>query len=224
MARNMIRDLPATSNPAYRIREYGSTHCAPAELLATILGTPDALALAQELLAGDSALSEMASASVSDLMARGVGKATATRVVAAFELGRRASSVSAASRPTVKSKEDVWNVLGEDMSVLGQEEMRVIRLDTRNRVTGIEAVYRGSLNAAVVRIGELFREAIKSNAAAIILVHNHPSGDPAPSHEDIRLTRNAVQAGKLLNIEVLEHVIVGSRCCVSLRERGFGFE
>jgi hypothetical protein len=101
--------------------------------------------------------------------------------------------------------------------------VRVILLDTRNRALAIETVYKGSLNMAVVRVGELFRAALKANAAAIILVHNHPSGDPAPSPEDIRLTRDAVQAGKLMSVEVLDHLVIGQGRYISLKERGLGF-
>ncbi|GAB4566170.1 MAG: hypothetical protein Kow0047_17360 [Anaerolineae bacterium] len=101
--------------------------------------------------------------------------------------------------------------------------MRVILLDTRNRVMGIETIYRGSLNAAVVRIGELFKPAIRANSAALIMAHNHPSGDPSPSPEDIRLTRDAVAAGRLLSIDVLDHLVLGHGRFISMKERGLGF-
>jgi DNA repair protein RadC len=110
------------------------------------------------------------------------------------------------------------------MRDLQQEELRVILLDTRNRVLGIETIYRGSLNTSVVRVGEIFRPAIEAPAAAIILVHNHPSGEVAPSPEDLTVTRQCAQAGKLLDVELLDHLIVGGGRYASLKERGLGFD
>ena len=110
-----------------------------------------------------------------------------------------------------------------EMSALEQEELRIILLDTRNHVDKILIVYKGSLNSSMVRIGELFKMAIRANAASIIVVHNHPSGDPSPSPDDIALTRAIVQAGKLLDVEVLDHLVIGRGRFVSLKEKGLGF-
>jgi DNA repair protein RadC len=110
------------------------------------------------------------------------------------------------------------------MGMLEQEHLRVILLDTRNRIITIDTVYKGSLNSSMVRVGELFRRAIRRNAAAIIVAHNHPSGDPTPSPEDVAVTRQVVQAGQMLDIEVLDHIIIGRGRFVSLKERGLGFE
>jgi DNA repair protein RadC len=109
------------------------------------------------------------------------------------------------------------------MSGFEQEHLRVILLDTRNRVLEIVEVYQGSLNSSPVRVGELFKAAVRRNAAAIIVVHNHPSGDPTPSPDDVAVTRAIVQAGKLLDIDVLDHLVIGGGQCVSLKERGLGF-
>ena len=109
------------------------------------------------------------------------------------------------------------------MQALEQEELRVILLNTRNRVDIVDSVYRGSLNSSQVRVGEIFRKAIRRNAAAIIVVHNHPSGDPTPSPDDVALTRMIVDAGKLLDIEVLDHLVIGAGRHVSMKERGLGF-
>jgi DNA repair protein RadC len=111
-----------------------------------------------------------------------------------------------------------------EMMFLEQEELRVVILDTRNRVLSTPTIYRGSLNTSVIRVGELFRAAIRSNAAAVIIAHNHPSGDPAPSPEDINVTRQLVKAGKLLDIDVLDHIVIGRQKFVSLKERGLGFD
>ena len=110
-----------------------------------------------------------------------------------------------------------------EMSLLPQEHLRTVLLDTRNRVLGIPTIYIGSLNAASVRVGELFREAIRTNSAALILVHNHPSGEPSPSPDDVQVTRLIVEAGKLLSIDVVDHLVIGRQRFVSLKERGLGF-
>lgn len=121
----------------------------------------------------------------------------------------------------VRGPADVVDYLGAELTDLAQEQLRTILLDTKNRVLGTSLVYHGGLNSIVVRLADCFREAVRRNAAAILLVHNHPSGDPEPSPEDVRVTREAAQAGELLGIDLLDHVIVGGRGFVSLRERGF---
>ena len=224
----MIRDLPESERPRERLKHYGPGALSTGELLAIILrvGAPgeSVLQVANRLLAQYGGLAGLARASFADLCAeRGLGEAKAAQLKAALELGRRLLVASPQERPQVKSPADAANLLSLDMAALEQEEMRVILLDTRNRVLAIETVYRGSLNAAVVRIGELFRAAIRTNCAAVILAHNHPSGDPSPSPEDIRLTRDAVAAGRLLGIEVLDHLIIGQGRYISLKERGLGF-
>jgi DNA repair protein RadC len=122
----------------------------------------------------------------------------------------------------VRKPADVVGYLGPELADLAQEQLRVVLLDTKNRVLGATLVYQGGLNAIVVRLADCFREAVRANAAAILLVHNHPSGDPEPSNDDVRITREAGQVGELLGIDLLDHVIVGG-CSrfVSLRERGF---
>jgi DNA repair protein RadC len=121
----------------------------------------------------------------------------------------------------VRKPADVIDYLGPELAHLAQEQLRVVLLDTKNRVLGATLVYQGGLNAIVVRLADCFREAVRANAAAILLVHNHPSGDPEPSNDDVRITREAGQAGELLGIDLLDHVIVGGQAFVSLRERGF---
>ncbi len=146
-----------------------------------------------------------------------------TQLKAALELGRRLMTVSPHERPQVRSPAEAAELIMTEMSLLEQEQLRTILLDTRNTVLGVPLVYQGSLNTAVVRVGELFRHAIRANAAAIIVAHNHPSGDPAPSPEDVRVTRAVVEAGKLLNIDVLDHLVIGHQRFVSMKERGLGF-
>ncbi|MCA1552976.1 MAG: DNA repair protein RadC, partial [Chloroflexi bacterium] len=201
---------------------------ATSELIAILLrvGTrgENVVRVAEKLLVQCGGLSGMARASISDLSAiKGVGDAKAVQIKAALELGRRLTIASPDERPVVKSPADAANLLLVEMSAHEQEHMRVLLLDTRNRVLGSPTIYIGNLNTAVVRIGELFREAIKQNCAAIIVAHNHPSGDPTPSPEDVRVTEQIVSAGKLLDIDVLDHLVIGGQRFVSLKERGLGF-
>ncbi len=143
--------------------------------------------------------------------------------MAAIELGRRIRLETVDEKAAIHSPADAAALVEYEMSALQQEHLWVINLDTRNRLINIERLYQGSLNSSTVRVGELFRGAIQKNAAGIIVVHNHPSGDPAPSPEDINLTRSVVQAGKLLDIELLDHLVIGRGRFISLKERGLGF-
>lgn len=153
----------------------------------------------------------------------GIGPAKAAQIKAAIELGRRLAVAVPDERPTVRSPDDAAALVQYEMSALEHEELRVMLLDVRNRVLDTVTIYRGSATSAQVRVGELFKAAIRRNATAIIVVHNHPSGDPSPSPEDIALTRSIVQSGNLLDIGVLDHLVIGRGRYVSLKERGLGF-
>ena len=223
-----IKELPQGDRPRERLQYYGSGALSLAELMAIILrtGTKDenVIRLAQRLLSDFGGLTELAQAPFSDLVAiKGVGQAKATQLKAAFELGRRLQVAAPGERLQVKSPADAANLLMLEMAQLEQEHLRTVLLDSKNRVIKVHPVYVGSLNTAVIRVGELFREAIRANAASLIVVHNHPSGDPTPSAEDVHVTRQIVEAGKLLNIEVLDHLVIGQQRWVSLKERGLGF-
>ena len=199
-----------------------------AELLAIILrtgvGGESVLDMATRLLSSYGGLSGLARASVPELMAeKGLAEAKTAQLKAALELGRRMLSVSPEDRFVIRSPTDVAQLLMAEMAHLEQEHFRVLYLDTRNRLLGSETVYVGSLNASHIRVGEVFRDAVKRNCAAIIVVHNHPSGDPTPSPEDVEVTRQLVAAGNLLDIDVLDHLVIGQQRFVSLRERGLGF-
>jgi DNA repair protein RadC len=223
-----IREMPAGERPRERLEHYGAAALSNAELLAIIMRSgvkgQSVLSLAQALLAKHGGLMGLARASFDDLCAEhGVGPAKTTQLKAAQEVGRRLLIESPDARPQITSPADAANLVQLEMSVLEQEEVRVITLDTRNRVLGIQTVYVGSLNTSVVRMAELFRDAVKQNAAAIIVVHNHPSGDPTPSPEDVHLTEMLVGAGEIMDVEVLDHLIIGQGRFVSLKERGLGF-
>jgi DNA repair protein RadC len=225
----MIKDLPAQERPRERLVRVGEGALSTAELLAIILrvgvGGESALAMARRLLATYDGLPGLARANFAELRAeRGLGNAKTAQLKAALELGRRMLLATPEDRLVVRSPSDVAQLLMAEMAHLEQERFRVLYLDTRNRLLGSETVYIGSLNASHIRVAEVFRDAIKRNCAAIIVAHNHPSGDPSPSPEDVEVTRQLVAAGNLLSIELLDHLIIGQQRFVSLRERGLGFE
>jgi len=226
--RPMIRDLPVGERPRERLAHFGEGALSTAELLAIILRTGvggiSVLDLATRLLSSYNGLAGLARASFDELMAeKGLGEAKTSQLKAALELGRRMLSISPEDRFVIRSPADVAQLMMAEMAHLAQEHFRVLYLDTRNRLLGPETVYVGSLNASHIRVGEVFRDAVKRNCAAIIVVHNHPSGDPTPSPEDVEVTRQLVAAGNLLDIDVLDHLVIGQQRFVSLRERGLGF-
>ena len=225
----MIRDLPVDLRPRERMLYAGPSALSTAELLAIILRVgnkgENVVRMAERLLSEFGGVIGLAQANFEELCAAyGMGEAKATQIKAALELGRRLMVAAPAERLQVRSPVDVANLLMLEMSLLEQEQLRVVLLDTKNFVIRVHTVYSGSLNSAVVRISEVFREAIRSNSASIAVVHNHPSGDPTPSPEDVRVTEMIVEAGALLDIDVLDHLIIGRNRFVSLKERGLGFK
>jgi len=227
--RPRLADLPADDRPRERLALAGARALSNAELLAILLRVgvegENAVRLAERLLNEVGGLPGLHRASLSDLQAlRGIGSAKAAQLLAAIELGRRIAISVPEERPMIKSPADAANLVLYELSGFEQEHLLVILLDTRNRVLGKPVeVYRGSLNTSLIRVGEVFREAVKVNAAGVIVVHNHPSGDPSPSPEDVAVTRAIIEAGKLLDIEVLDHLVIGQQKFVSLKERGLGF-
>jgi len=223
-----ITDFRPDDRPRERLAELGSQALSNAELLAILLRVgvqgENAVEVGHRLLRDLDGIHGLHRASFHELsQQKGLGTAKAAQIKAAIELGLRLRVESPDERAAVHSPADAAALVQYEMAALPQEHLRVINLDTRNRVINIEKLYIGSLNASTVRVGELFRSAIQRNAASIIVLHNHPSGDPTPSPEDVALTRAIVQAGKLLDIEVLDHVVIGQGRWVSLKERGLGF-
>lgn len=225
----MIRDMAAGERPRERLEQVGERALSSSELLAIILrtgsGGESVVRLAERILSQLNGLPGLAKASLHELQnVKGIGPAKAVQVKAALELGRRLMANVPEEKARVSSPADAANLLMSEMAFLEQEHLRLVLLDTRNQVISTPTVYIGSLNTSVVRIGELFRYAIRDNAAAIIVAHNHPSGDPSPSPEDVHVTRMIVEAGKLLDIDVLDHLIITRQRYVSLKERGLGFD
>ncbi len=222
-----VREWPVSERPREKLARHGEASLSTAELLSIILRTgsarEDAVALAQRLLVGRGGLAGLADASTVELATEhGMGPAKGAELKAALELGKRLLE-QRADPPQVRCPADVANLMMLEMGLLQQEVMRTVLLNTKNHVIASPVIYQGSLNTAVVRVGELFREAIRHHCLSIIVVHNHPSGDPTPSPEDVAVTRELVAAGKLLDIEVLDHLVIGHQRFVSLKERGLGF-
>jgi DNA repair protein RadC len=223
-----IADIEEKERPRERMAKLGPGALSNAELLGILLRVgvqgENAVQMGQRLLVDFGGLAGLHRASFDEVCSQhGMGPAKAAQVKAAIELGNRLRVENPEEKPAIHSPEDAARLLQYEMSALTQEHLRVVVLDTRNRLISIEKIYIGSLNSSMVRVGELFRPAIQRNAASIIVVHNHPSGDPTPSSEDVILTKAIVQAGKLLDIEVLDHLVIGQGRFISLKERGLGF-
>jgi DNA repair protein RadC len=224
-----IHDYPISERPRERLQYYGAGALSNAELLAILLrvGTPgeNVIALSTRLLKEFGGLEGLTKAGFGDLAKiKGIGIAKTAQLKAALELGRRLLLTSPDARPQITSPADAANLLMLEMGSLEQENLRTILLDTKNRVLASPTVYIGNVNASIIRVSEIFREAVRTNATALIVAHNHPSGDPTPSPEDVQVTRSIVEAGLLLGIEVLDHLIIGHQCFISLKERGLGFD
>jgi DNA repair protein RadC len=190
------------------------------------VGVPgeNAVQVGQRLLKDFGGISGLQRAPLQELCnQRGIGEAKAAQIKAAIELGRRLALESPEERSVINSPADAAALVAYEMSALEQEHLRVILLDTRNRVLEIVEVYVGSVNSSQIHVGEIFKAAIRRNAPALIVVHNHPSEDPTPSPDDAAVTRAIVQAGKLLDVDVLDHMVIGQGRWVSLKERGLGF-
>lgn len=217
-----LKLLPVCDHPAIRVAK-DSDACSLAELLAVIIGGSTQIEAAERLLAQFGTIQKIAQAHVNEISGvPGVSNTTALRLKASLALGRKLLQPED-ERPTIHSPGDAAQILMPLLAHREQEYMIVMPLDTRNRMLDVVEVYHGSLNSSMVRIGELFKPALQRNAAAILIAHNHPSTDPTPSPEDVSVTRAVVQAGKLLDVSVLDHLVIGLSRWVSLKEKGMGF-
>ena len=218
-----LKSLPLREQPAYRVSQNAAA-CNLTELLAAVIGGQRQIEISQALLAcfaGD--IRRLYLAHPAELATvKGINQATAVRIKAALNLGLRLN-IPNEERPTINSPADAAALVQYEMSLLEKEHLRVLLLDRRNRVQDIEEVYQGSVSSSQVRVGEIFRAAVGRLASAIVVCHNHPSGDPTPSPDDVAVTRAIAQAGKLLDVECLDHLVIGHGRWVSLKERGLGF-
>ena len=221
----LIEDLPAEERPRELLIKYGPERLSNRELLAILLRTgtkkTSAFSLADKLLVKFGSLREIACASVEEIAGiKGIGSAKAAYICAAFELAKRLSNSSTELKEVVSNPSDVANIVMNEMRFLDKEHFVIIMLDTKHRIIAKKVISIGHLNASLVHPREMFKEVIKRSSAAVILVHNHPSGDPSPSSDDLTVTRRLVEVGKLLGIQVLDHLIVGDGTFVSLKEQG----
>jgi DNA repair protein RadC len=223
-----LRELPAELNPLVRLDQCGAHALSNHELVAILLGDApcdeNPVALAERLLMQYGGIAQLARLPIGELInQKGIGFGRARRLTAALELAKRISAPDQ-ERFRVSSPADLFTLVS-DMQYLEQEQMRVVLLNTKHRVIKVVTVYQGSVHTTVIRVAELLREAIRWNATAIALAHNHPSSDPTPSPEDAAITREIVKAGSLMDIDIADHIVVGQGGrFVSLRERGLGFQ
>jgi DNA repair protein RadC len=218
-----IREYPAHAQPRARLTHLGAEALSDAELLALLIGA-ERLEDCWAILASVGGWLGLGRASVIELCRLpGIGPDRAARLKAACELHRRLVYLDLGQRLQIRSPTDAVPILRAEIGACDQEHLVTLILDTKNRLVKLHTVYIGSVNSAMIRVGEVFKEAIRLNAAAILIAHNHPSLDCTPSPEDILVTRQIVEAGRLLDLEVLDHLIVSSASHVSLRERGLGF-
>ena len=221
----IVSALPIQLQPQVRMKDVGQTGISDIEILALILRTggdgESALQLAERILIHYGNMKQLALASFEDLCSiHNVGTAKAAAIKAAFEIRLRIPPIDKNAR--LMSPNDIASLFLMEMGLLEKEELRVCIVDSRNQLMKIDTVYIGTVNTVVIRVGEVFREAIRINGSSIAIIHNHPSGDPKPSANDICFTEEIVRTGRLLDIEVLDHIIIGDRCYTSMKEKGLG--
>ena len=217
-----LRLLPIREQPAFRVAR-DSDACSLAELLAVIIGGSTQIEAAEWLLSRFGSIRKIAQAHVDEISrVPGISNQTALRLKAALALGRKLLQPED-DRPVIHSPGDAAQILMPMLAHREQEFLMVMMLDTRNRMLEVSEVYHGSLNSSMVRVGEVFKPALQRNAASVLVAHNHPSSDPTPSPEDVTVTRAIVQAGKLLDVSVVDHIVCGLSRWVSLKEKGLGF-
>ncbi|KHL94708.1 DNA repair protein RadC [Paenibacillus sp. LMG 31459] len=222
----MLRDLPHEERPRERMMHYGAESLSQAELLAILLRTgaqsESAIHIAQRLLGITGGLRGLADLSIEELTTiKGIGPAKAVQLKAGIELGRRMANSRLTEPVIIRSPQDAAEILTEQLRYLQKEHFICLFLNTKNHVIAQETLSMGSLNASIVHPREVFRAAMKCSSAAIICAHNHPSGDPTPSPEDISLTSRLMQAGEIVGIDVLDHLVIGDSSFVSLKEKGY---
>ncbi|MGM9923786.1 MAG: DNA repair protein RadC [Bacillus sp. (in: firmicutes)] len=222
----MIRDFPSSERPRERFLREGPKSLSNQELIALLLRTgtksESVIQLAERLISHFDGLRLLQDASIEEMTSiKGIGEAKAIQLSAAVEVGRRINNLCYADRYVIRSPEDCANYCMDDMRFLSQEHFVCLYLNTKNQVLHKQTVFIGSLNASIVHPREVFKEAFRRSAASIICIHNHPSGDPTPSREDIEVTKRLVECGKIIGIDILDHLIIGEKKYISLKEKGY---
>ena len=220
-----IKELPADERPRERLAAYGATALTTAELLAILIRVGNAqrsaVSLGEHLLAHFGNVKEVACAPVEALAkVHGIGKAKAAQIKAAIEFGSRVALFTGDARPAIGGPRDVSNLLMPELRYCQKETLKRLLMNTKNQVLAIKTVSIGDLSSSIVHPREVYKDAVLASAATLIIAHNHPSGDPTPSAEDVAVTRRLMDAGEILGIELLDHIIIGDGIFVSLKERG----
>ncbi|MEZ0119630.1 UNVERIFIED_ORG: DNA repair protein RadC [Heyndrickxia coagulans] len=226
MEKMLIKDFPAEDRPRERLIRTGADSLSNQELLAILLRTgtkeESVLELANRLIRHFEGLRFLKDASLEEMTAiKGIGTAKAVQILAAIELGRRIANLQHDTRYVIRTPQDGANYVMNDMRFLSQEHFVCLYLNIKNQVIHRQTIFIGSLNASIVHPREVFKEALRRSAASIICFHNHPSGDPSPSKEDIEVTKRLAECGKIMGIEILDHLIIGEKKFVSLRQKGY---
>jgi DNA repair protein RadC len=222
----MIRDFPEDERPRERFMRNGPQSLSNHELIAILLRTgtkeESVLQLSNRLLTQFEGLRMLKSATLEEITEiKGIGQAKAIQILAAVELGRRVSNLAFDERYVIRSPEDGAKYMMNDMRFLSQEHFVCLYLNTKNQVIHKQTIFIGSLNASIVHPREVYREALKRSAASLIALHNHPSGSPEPSREDIEVTKRLAECGKIIGVDLLDHLIIGENKFVSLKEKGY---
>lgn len=221
-----IKDIPENERPKEKLLTYGAEVLSNSELLAIILRTgtvgENVLELSNRLLSELEGLDGILNATFDDITSiRGIKDAKASQLLALAELFRRFRTLKAMRKDVkITSPKELANLLMGEMNDLNQEVLKVVLLNTKNIVIGTRDVFKGSLNTSIVHPREIFKQAINKNSASIIICHNHPSGDPTPSQEDINITLRIKECGNIIGIQLLDHIIIGKNKFISLKEKG----
>ncbi len=220
-----IKELPAEERPRERLHAYGAQALTTAELLAILIRTGNAersaVSLGEYLLAEFGSIKGVASASLEQIAhVKGLGEAKAAQIKAAVEFGNRLALFTEDAKPSIGGPRDVANLLMSDLRYQKKEHLKSLLMDTKNRVLAVRTVSIGDLSSSIVHPREVYKDAVVASAASIIVAHNHPSGDPTPSAEDVAVTKRLIQAGEIMGIDLLDHIVIGDGVFVSLKERG----
>ena len=223
-----IREMPESERPRERLKEAGARALSNSELIAILLRTgrkgENVLDLSGRVLREMDGLRGVGRVTYDELCGiHGISDAKACQVLAALELGSRLVSLHPEDRPRINTSQDAANLLSAEMALLDQEQLRVLLLSIKNEVLGSRLVYQGNVNSSVVRVAEVLKPAVRANCPSIVVVHNHPSGDPTPSPEDVLITNKIRVGAEMLDIQLLDHVVIASRGHVSMKDRGLGF-
>lgn len=223
--RYTIKDLPLSERPQEKLISYGVEALSNAELLALIIKIGNleetAVEVAQKILSRDNrGIAYLSDVTLEELMqVKGIGQSKGSQILAAIEIGKRLNRIGPQDKVKVSSPIVLVNLLMDEMRYLCKEHFKIAILDTKNQILSIETISIGTLNASIVHPRDVFKIAIKRNANSIILIHNHPSGDPSPSNEDISITNRLIDAGNLIGIKVLDHIIIGDNKYISFKEK-----